>query len=215
MTTDEQAVMRRYMSYYFCLVTLIDEYVGKLIETLEEHDILDDTLIIYTSDHGEMLGDFARFGKGNFYEPVVHVPLIGRPPGGCEPRHTQDLAEVMDIAPTILDYAEIDRPDEMQAKTLRPMLEGKDGGHEAVLSEYTSNDRRLSGKCLITQRYKYILWDTDDGGEFYDLQDDPRELRNLYHDPEFRGPRDEHAEILLRKLMQSEWGYCGGRTEPY
>lgn len=215
MTSDEEAVMRRYMSYYFCLVTLIDEYVGKLVEVLEQRGMLENTLILYTSDHGEMLGDFARFGKGNFYEPVVRVPLIGRPPGGCEPHHTEGLVEVMDIAPTILDYAGIEAPSEMQAKTFRPTLEGAEGGHEAVLSEYTSNDRRINGKCLVTQRYKYVLWDTEDGGEFYDLQEDPRELRNLYHDPAYRDVRDEHGEILLKRLMQSEWGYCGERTQPY
>jgi len=84
-----------------------------------------------------------------------------------------------------------------------------------VLSEYTTNDQLISGKCLITERYKYILWDTEQGGEFYDLREDPGELRNLYCDPAYRTERDRHAELLLAHLMHSEIGYCDGRTEPY
>ena len=215
MGAEEEKVMRRYISFYFALVTLIDEYVGRLVEVMEEEGLLDDTLVLYTSDHGEMLGDFAMFGKGNFYEPVVHVPLIARPPGGCQPRRFGGLIEVMDIAPTVLDYAGVTRPPQMQATSFRSVLEGGDGGHQAVLSEYTFNDQRVNGKCLVTERYKFVFWDTDDGGEFYDLQEDPGELRNLYDDPAHRSERDRHAELLLQRLMGSEAGYCGRRTDHY
>lgn len=215
LTTDEELSLRRYISYYLCLVTLIDEYVGRLVDTLAAEGMLDNTLIIYTSDHGEMLGDFARFGKGNFYEPVVHVPLIARPPGGCRGRRVDGLMEVMDIAPTVLDYAGVAIPHEMQATSFRPTLEGGDSGHPAVLSEHTSNDQAISGKCLVTQRYKFVLWNTEDGGEFYDLRDDPGELRNVYDDPAYRAERERHAEMLLVHLMRSEIGYTGRRVEPY
>jgi len=215
MTAAEEQVMRRYRALYFSLVALIDEYVGRLVETLSDSGLLDDTLILYTSDHGEMLGDFAKFGKGNFYEPVVHVPLIARPPGGCSPRRCTELVEVMDIAPTILDYAGQPHPPQMPAQSFRTILTGGSGSREGVLSEYTPNDPLISGKCLITERYKYILWDTEQGGEFYDLREDPGELRNLYCDPAYRTERDRHAELLLAHLMHSEIGYCDGRTEPY
>ena len=207
--------LRRYMSYYYCLCTLIDEYVGRLIQTLEEEGLLENTLVVYTSDHGEMLGDFGMSGKGNFYEPVVRVPLLARPPGGCEGRRFNGLMEVMDVAPTFLDYAGIERPREMAATSFRSALEGGAGGHDRVLSEFTTNDRGINGKCLITARYKYVYWDAGQGGEFYDLREDPLELRNLYEDPACRIERDRHAEMLLERLMASETGYTGGRTEPY
>ena len=210
-----QTVLRRYISYYFCLVTLIDEYVGKIVAALRRENMLENTLIIYTSDHGEMLGDFGMFGKSRFYEPVMRVPLIVRPPAGCAPRRFDDLIEVMDIAPTVLDYAGISIPPEMQAASFRPVIEGGNGGHDVVLSEWSSHDLRINGKCLRTKRYKYILWDTERGGEFYDLQEDPRELRNRYYDPACREERDRHAEMLLAHLMYSEKRYCGRKTEPY
>jgi len=215
LSPEQEKSMRIYMSYYFCLCTLIDDYVGKLLEVMEQKGLLDNTLIIYTSDHGEMLGDFSRHGKSLFYEQVAHVPLIARPPGGCAGRHVDSLMEVMDLAPTILDYAGIAKPREMQAITFRPILEGGEGGHDYVLSEYTTNNQSFSGKCLVGKRYKYILWDMEDGGEFYDLQEDPRELRNLYYDPAHRAERDRYAEMLLHRLMHSEVGYNGYRENAY
>jgi len=177
--------------------------------------LLDNTLILYTSDHGEMLGDFRLHGKGNFYEPVMRVPLLARPPGGAGGAVCDDLMEVMDIAPTILDYAGIPIPREMQASSFRTILEGGRGGHEAVLSEFTSNDRRINGKCLVTERFKLALWDTPEGGELYDLHNDPCECRNLYNDPAWRSERDALLERLLNHLMRTETGYNGWRTAPY
>jgi arylsulfatase A-like enzyme len=215
LTPEREESLRIYMSYYYGLCTLIDDYVGRLLAFLDERGLLENTLIIYTSDHGEMLGDFRLHGKCNFYEQVAHVPLIARPPGGCEGRHVRSLMEVMDIAPTVLDYAAVPHPREMTAISFRPILEGGEGGHAAVLSEFTSNDQRISGKCLVSERYKYVLWNTERGGELYDLQEDPGELRNLYYDPAYREVRDQHAEWLLERLMASEVGYNAGRTEPY
>jgi arylsulfatase A-like enzyme len=216
LSAEEESSLRIYMSYYYCLCTLIDDYVGRLLETMEAHGLLANTLIVYTSDHGEMLGDFHKFGKGNFYDPVVRVPLIARPPGGCAGRHVDGLMEVMDIAPTVLDYAGVEIPREMQATSFRPVLEGsQQAGHDTVLSEYTSNDQEINGKCLVTKRFKYVIWDTEEGGEFYDLDNDPKELRNLYYDPEYRDERDRHAELLLNHLMHSEVGYNGYRIGHY
>ena len=213
---DGGAAFRRYMSYYFCLVTLIDEYVGKLVAMLEQRGLMGNTLILYTTDHGEMLGDFGKMGKGNFYEPVIRAPLVVTPPGGAgAPRHVGGLVEVMDLAPTILDYAGVARPEPMQAASLRWALDGGGRGHEAVLCEYTTNDRAVSGKCLRTRRYKYCLWNQADGGEFYDLQEDPQELRNLWHEPGYRDERDHHAQMLLQRLTDSERSYCGRRQWHY
>jgi arylsulfatase len=212
---NNAAAMRHYMSYHFALCTLIDDYVGKLVAMLEEKGMLDNTLIVYTSDHGEMLNDFGMFGKGNFYEPVVHVPLIARPPGGCDARRISSLMEIMDVAPTFLDYAGLETPREMQATSFRPGLEGGEAGHEAVLSEFTTNDQAIDGKCLVTDRYKYIYWNVERGGEFYDLQEDPREINNRYYDPAYRDERDRHAEMLLAHLMRSEVGHNAYRPECY
>lgn len=215
LSAEQEHDLRIYRAYYYSLCALLDDYVGVLLAKMAELDLLDNTLILYTSDHGEMLGDFRLFGKGNFYEPVMRVPLIARPPGGCRGRVCDGLMEVMDIAPTILDYAGVERPAEMQASSFRPVLEGGPGGHEAVLSEYTTNDRRINGKCLVTERFKIVLWDVEQGGELYDLQADPGELRNLYYEPSWQTERDRLLERLLAQVMRSETGYTAGRSGHY
>lgn len=207
--------LKRWLSFYYGLVTLIDDYAGRLIGILRETGLLDNTVVIFTSDHGEMGGDFSMKGKGNFYEPVLRVPLIIRPPGKGGGRVVDGVTEVMDIAPTILDYAGVRLPEEMSGKSLVPVIQGNESRMEQALSEFTTNDQKISGTCLRTGRYKYVLWDTSDGGEFYDLQEDPFELENLYYDSARKELRNEHAELLLKKLMRTQAGYTGGRDGHY
>lgn len=192
------------MSYYYALVTLIDDYVGRLLAALSEHGLLDNTLVIYTSDHGEMLGDFAMSGKGNFYEGSIHVPLVISPPSGGRAREHHGLTEVTDIAATVLDYAGIERPPEMTASSLRPVIEGGEADRPSILSEFTTNDRRISGRCLRTERFKYVLWNCDQGGELYDIKEDPQERLNLYNDPVYAAERNRLAEQLHQRLMDAQ-----------
>lgn len=207
--------LRRFIAYYYALCTLIDDYVGQLLAALEESGQLDNTLIVYTTDHGEMLGEMDMYSKGNFYEPVAHVPLLARPPKGWPAGREGGLVETMDVAATFLDYAGLPRPKEMSAASLRPALEGGSVGKETVLSEYTTTNQSVNGKCLVSDRYKFAYWDAGQGGEFYDLREDPHETRNLYNDPAHREERDRHAEMLLAHLMRSETNYTGRREGHY
>ena len=153
-----------------------------------------------------MLGDFGRFGKTVFHDGVIRVPLIPVPPAGepVQPATVLDgLTEVMDLCPTILDYARAAIPDEIQAVSVRQRLEAGAGGADDILSEFTGADRKINGKCLRTDRYKYICW-TDDIGEFYDLREDPLERRNLWRDPDSRDLVQEHERLLLQRLLKSE-----------
>jgi len=201
----DDSLIRRIISYYYGLCTLIDDEVGRILQVMEQRGLLDNTLIIFTSDHGEMLGEFGMMGKGNFYESVIRVPTIVVPPGAKANRsRISDVVEVFDLAATILDYAGCQIPDSMEAKSWRPLLDGEGAGKECALCEYTNNDQTLSGKCLRTERYSYAYWGVEQGEEFYDLVDDPLQLRNLATDPAYRHLVDEHRLLLLDKLMNSE-----------
>lgn len=149
--------LRRMLAYYYGLCTMLDDLCGRLIKTLLDTGLWQNTLIIYTSDHGDMLGDFGMTGKSNFMEPTIRVPLIVKPPQSIS-RDCSQLVEVMDIAATVLDYAGVPRPESMQAASLRPLIEHGTWHKEQILCEYTSNERDLKGKCLRTERYKYVLW---------------------------------------------------------
>ncbi len=201
-SAEEEAILRRWIAFYYGLVALIDDQVGRILKALDETGQRDNTLILYVSDHGEMMGERGRGGKGNFFEPVIRVPLLAAAPGGSAGRVVGDLVETMDVAPTILDYAGLPIPEEMQAASLRPLIEGAGGGRDAVLCEYTTNDRSRSGKCLRTERYKYCYWSTGEE-EFYDLQEDPLERCNLAGDAAYQDILNDHRRRLIDRLMDA------------
>ena len=205
--------IRRMLAFYYGLCTMLDDLSGRLFNALRETGFWDNTLILYTSDHGDMMGDFAMTGKANFMEGSIHVPLIVKPPRSngngkqsvpVARSRISDLVEVMDVAATVLDYAGLPRPKQMEARTLRPLIEGTGVGKDQVLCEYTSNDKQLKGKCLRTDRYKYVIWTPGREEELYDMQLDPQERHNFAADPEQASVLSELRTRLLEKLMQSE-----------
>ena len=207
---------RKIVSYYWAMVTFIDDMVGKIMDVLTRRGLLDNTLVIFTSDHGEMLGDFGQMGKGNFTEQVIRVPTIVVPPGDephgrVQPHRVDSLVELIDFAPTILDYAGVSQTEAQPGISLRNQLLPSEGSSrsslptkDAVLCEYVSNDRQLRRKCLRTDRYKYVFSGIDQPVEFYDLQEDPQELVNVAADPAYREEVQRHAALLLDRLMQTE-----------
>ena len=186
--------------------------VGRVIELLEARGLMDNTLIAFVSDHGEMAGDYNLMGKGNFYEEGIRVPLIVVPPGGASSSRVPALVETSDLAPTILDYAGVEIPPQMPTRSLRSLLEGGAGGRESVLCEFMTNDRSQKTKCIRTERYKYVFAGSDGQHEFYDLREDPDELRDLYHDPACGAEVSRHKDLLLDRLMHGEQYYYHDET---
>ena len=210
---EDEALIRRWRAYYWGLVTLIDDQIGRIVDVLERRGLMHNTLIALTSDHGEMAGDYNMMGKGNFYEEVIRVPMIVVPPGGgVAASRIGGLVETSDLAPTFLDYAGVDIPPQMSAQSVRPLLEGRGSARESVLCEYMTNNRSQKGKCLRTDRYKYVFWGRDKESEFYDLQEDPDEQHNRYGDPACREEIDRHKDLLLDRLMDSERFYYRDET---
>jgi arylsulfatase A-like enzyme len=214
---DGEALIRKITAYYWAMTTFIDDMVGRIMETLTRRGLWDNTLVIFTSDHGDMLGDFGKLGKENFTEPVVRVPYLLVPPGSVpsnggapEQRHYDGLVEHMDLAPTMLDYAGIPQPPSLPGVSLRPILEAVDltdpalGGKEAILCEYVPKHQRWRSMCLRTDRYKYVFSGAGRPVEFYDLQADPNELTNVASDPAYRQEVVRHAELLLDRLVQTQ-----------
>ncbi len=202
-TPEQDHIARRFCAYYWGLVTLIDDMIGRIVSAIEKANLLDNTLIILTSDHGEMLFERGHLGKGNFYEPVIRMPLIVVPPqdipNGIE---IEGLVETFDIAPTILDYAGAEIPANMGATSLRRLLEGSNSGKEFILSEYMSNDRSHQEICVRTEQFKYVLSVPDREERFFDLHNDPLERRDLGDAPEYR------SEIAHHRLLMIERLYC-------
>ena len=179
---------REVTAAYYAMVELIDENVGRMIAALEETGQLENTIVIFMSDHGEMLGDHGIYLKGpHFYEAAVHVPLIMQWPDQFQANQRADgLMELTDIVPTLLDATGIEIPTAIQGKTLLPILQGTADPHahrDHVFSEYYNawSHRHSYGTMFRTETQKMIVYHGTDQGELYDLKADPNEFENLWH----------------------------------
>ena len=191
---------RTLQAAYYAMIELIDDRVGDIVEALEDSGQLEDTVVIFTSDHGEMLGDHGLIQKGcRFYEGLVRVPLIF----SCPPRFRSDrrcdaLVELLDIAPTLLQLAGLEVPERMQGRSLLPLLRGEEVEHrDFVRCEYYDALDLPDGTFATMyrdERYKLVVYHGHDEGELYDLDEDPEEFENMWSEPE--------AQLLKLELMK-------------
>jgi len=192
-------------SIYYGMVAEVDEWVGKILRRLDELGLADKTLVIFTSDHGEMLGEHGMHSKNIFYEGSVHVPLIMRLPGVI-PAGTvvQTPSSHLDLFPTILDYC--GQPGHAsEGDSLRPLIEGRESGvGRVVVSEW--NSLTVPGFMIFDGRWKFMCGRTADAPSLdalYDLKTDPHELNNLIgRNP---GRNKFRAEVERMKSLLVEW----------
>lgn len=191
------------LAKYWAMIELIDANVGRLVATLEESGQRENTVIIFTSDHGHMIGDHGLINKGcRFYEGLVRVPLIVSWPGKFKSGlRCDELVELIDIAPTLLELAGEPAGDNMHGKSLLPLLTGGagQGGHrEYARSTYTDTLQGPKSRATMIRdrQYKLVVYHGTGLGQLFDLETDPNEHRNLWDSV-------DHAEIKGRLLMQS------------
>jgi arylsulfatase A-like enzyme len=225
---DGEELIRTVIAYYWGMMTCIDDMMGRIMDVMTRRGLWENTLVIFTTDHGEMLGDFGRTGKGNFTEQVIRPPYILVPPGSRErerPLEAHGQVEHIDLVPTIMDYVGMEKPAELPGVSLRAALESDEGartvGKEAVLCDNVDNGQRRRQKCLRTERFKYVVTtDTQTGerfSELYDLREDPRELVNVAGEARYKDEVQRHAEMLLERLMTTEknaWNSGGHLAAP-
>jgi choline-sulfatase len=196
---------------YWAMVELIDENVGRMLDALERTGQAGNTLVIFTSDHGEMLGDHGLLKKGcRFYEGLTRVPLIMRWPGRWEEGLRSDaLVELTDLAPTLLEAAGMEVPARMQGLSLMPILRGE--AHPArhrdfVRCEYyaalpqgrqPAPNAGSRATMIRNDRYKLAVYHGTGQGELFDLEEDPWEHNNLWHDP---AHRDLRSDLMRRSF---------------
>jgi len=188
--TVEAAHHVRIRQNYAAMLENIDRWLGVYLERLRERGDLERTIVVYASDHGEMLGDRGRWGKELPYESSLGVPLCISGPG-IRPRRSTALVSLIDLTATLLDYAGVERPKEMQGFSLRPLLEGRAQAHREYL---------LSGlydwRLVRNGRYKLITQFEGAAARLYDLEEDPWEERDL-------APADPGLVGKLQQLMRA------------
>ncbi len=179
---DNEEMMRVMSAKYYGAITHIDAQLGRLFGELRRLNMADDTLVLFTADHGNMLGDRGRWFKGLQYEGSAHVPLIWRGPKGAKEnggRVVNKVIENTDLAPTILEAAGLSAPEGIQGSSFLKLARGQDAGWKNRCYS------QLRSGMLLDGNLKYI--DNSLGGtgsrELYDLANDPKEERNLSADP--------------------------------
>ncbi len=178
----------RQRAYYLANVTMIDEKVGQIIAALERNGYLENSIVIFTSDHGDCLTDHGHSQKWTMYEQITRVPMIIWAPGRFgDPRQVDRLVQQMDLGPTILQWAEVDVPADWEAISLSAALDPKSSfdGRDFVYCEQV-RDAVLTGCEFMTmvrdQTHKLVHFVDQPDGQLFDLVADPDELQNLWDD---------------------------------
>lgn len=210
--------LREAKASYYAMVSMIDAEVGRILDALERRGTLAETLVIFTSDHGEMLGDHAIMLKGPMlYEPVVRVPLILHQPGTVPAgRRVARVVQMIDLTQTILSAAGVPDAFATQGADLMTLAndpaapwrdwalcEYRDSGHGADPPVHTTMLRHRDMKLVIWHGPPAANRARD--GELYDLATDPGEHVNLYHDPRHAAAREALKDMLIDVTAATEW----------
>ncbi|WP_339702406.1 sulfatase [Algoriphagus aquimarinus] len=194
----------RYIKNYLRTIKSVDDGVGEVLDYLEANGLAENTIVVYTSDQGFYLGEHGWFDKRFMYEESFRTPLLVKFPKEIKPGTTiKNLVQNLDFAPTFLDYAGIKAPVEMQGESFRKLVSGESKEwRDAVYYTYYEYPAEHSVKRhngVATDRYKLIHFYYDiDEWELYDLEKDPREMRNVYDDPSYT----EVREMMHKKFVE-------------
>ncbi len=197
MTRDAIRGMRR---AYAADISVIDDAVGEIVSTLERRGLLDDTWLIYTSDHGEMGGNHGMMSKCVMYEPSIRVPLIIRPPGGCAPSVVDDLVEHLDVPASVREAAGAPDVPGSEGRSLLGYVRGDDPAPRTV-----SVSENWGFASFETDRYKLVVdEDALSPCQLFDLDADPNEDNNVVLDSGYTGVVDELMEGQVRPFFTVE-----------
>ncbi len=202
--------LHRLRAYYLANVTMIDEKVGEILQALEAKGYLENAVVIFTSDHGDCLGDHGHIQKWTMYDEILRVPTIiwfpGRFDGG---RHLDSLYSQIDIGATILELAGLQIPANMEAESLVPALEGRNTeGRKYVFAEH-SRDAILQETefmtMIRTQDWKLVHFLDEPFGQLFDLKNDPEEVDNLWDDQRYADQKEALMQVMLNWLIRSNY----------
>ena len=203
----DQTYFDQFLLDYNRTMLAVDDSVGRILDTLEEQGLLEETLILFMSDNGFLHGEHGLIDKRCMYEESIRVPLLAHCPEIIKPEQRTDrLALNIDIAPTILEAAGVEIPDTVQGQSLLPILRGENPEwREAMLYEYFWERAFPQTPTVFgvrTERYKYMNYHgIFDLNELYDLENDPKEMNNLIDHPDYYEVRQQ-MERHLRELLK-------------
>jgi arylsulfatase len=194
--TPEQ--IRRWRKHYYATISLIDEGIGKMIDVLREKGVLEDTYIVFTSDHGDALGDHGLSYKYFFYESMVKVPLLVYGPGVSKGSTCDSLVSTVNLMPMFLDICQAPKPKTVQGKSLMELIETPEKPiNNHVFSEF------LGRSMVYDGRYKYVHY-ISGGEELFDVQEDPQEITNRSKDDSLFHIKSDLKSKLIEHMLECQ-----------
>ena len=212
----DEPELRRIMATYYDQARFLDKQFGRVVDALKRLGVWDDTIVLFTSDHGLSLNDHWQWRHGPFlFDQVINVPMIWHVPGAGAPGTVSDaMVEQVDIMATVLDLCGIDPQPGVQGRSIVPILRNDDAtGRDSVLvQEREAPDLAARGMDpasvsqigVRTEEWKLIHYEGRPYGELYDLKNDPGEFVNLWADPGYSRKRTEMERLLLDRLAAAQ-----------
>lgn len=190
---------------YYGMITMMDKYIGKILDKVDELGIAEETIIVFTTDHGHFFGQHGLQYKGGFhYEDLIKVPFIVKYPGQKNKGIKSDsMQSLVDLAPTFLDIANLPIPYQMAGKSQKNVWLGEvESVRDHVICEFRHEPTTIHQKTYVDKRYKITVYYNQTYGEIYDLEKDPEEYNNLWDKPAYK-------DLKLELLMKYVWAELG------
>lgn len=199
--------LRKNMAIYYGMVSFMDAHIGRILTALERLGIADNTLVLFTTDHGHYLGQHGLTAKGAFhYEDLIRIPMLARWPGRIAPgSRISALQSQVDFAPTFLAAAGLSVPGLMQGVDQGPVWTGaRPSARQNVIVENRHQPTAVHLRTYVDERYKMTVYRDQPYGEFFDLREDPEERRNLWDDPAKAALKCEVLHRFVNAEIQRE-----------
>lgn len=196
--------LKRYMAYYLTVVTMIDEQIGRVIDYLKAINDYENTVIVFTADHGEFAGEHGVTNKNaGIYESIHRIPFILKYPGCAKGKSRGGIVESVDLFPTMSELCSVDYSSEVDGISVLPVAEGVSEGKEFSVCEwdfYHKYKKRIT--AIRTKDYRLIYFGRELGGELYEAASDPGEMNNLYDEPGYETVKINLLELMLEHVRE-------------
>jgi uncharacterized sulfatase len=195
---QKEKELRKDVALYYGMISFMDKYIGKILDKLDELELTENTLVIFTTDHGHFLGQHGLIRKGPFhYEDMIKIPFIARYPNYIPANvENHNLQSLVDLAPTFLKYSGIEIPRTMTGLDQTDVWNGGEKNKRAhIIVENRHEPFSLNLRTYVDEKYKITVYHGREFGELFDLEKDPLEHNNLWNNPEYK---DLKTELLLK-----------------
>jgi arylsulfatase A-like enzyme len=196
---------KRNMAVYYGMISMMDHYIGRILDKLDELGLADNTIVVFTTDHGHLFGQHGLHDKGGFhYEDLLRLPFIVRYPNKVPSGKTcNSMQSLVDLSPTFLSFAGLPASPTMTGVDQKDVWLGeKERARNHIICEYRNQPTKVHQKSYVDERFKITVYFNETYGELFDLQEDPGEIRNLWNDPDYR-------ELRERLLFYYIWAELG------